>query len=625
MIRCPLRFFALPVAGLFLFSAMPAYAEDTVAAFHPSKAWSAGPTAKISEYGGECVLQNEFNNGFILQFKGSSNWVQSLDVNFRQSVFEAGKSYQASLSVPGHTEATLSAKAISGNVLSITLKGHKELFKEARTNAVLDANIEGNNFRFYLTGFTDAAKNFERCMAGGSALAAEKTDGMAGVGVAPPQVNNAHTANEAAAFEATEKQVAAVIAEPVAQDIPYTKDHEIIEYSPVPTARTRAPQKRPEILPHKKLSAQLAQEISTNPELINGDHDAMITQTLSNSGRIGDDADEGLAMPPSFTKEAPIPKDIITPAPSPKTAAVVEPVEVEPVREVVVKRPEPIMPTPIQEATVKVEEKLVVEPVVEKNTAPAPKRKYRIIQSEPILSDAVLIDDLNAPLQAKGMAAPVVAEEVVSGVGVAPPKDVEVVVSQPKAQSTLLPLAGEELAIKDTEIAEVPAVEVEQEIAPPKTVSPKTGDMKVTREHYSGTADFSDNIASSSQDIAAYARLTTMEKELELMRAENQALNDELGTALREGEQERLTISSENWNLERATMRYNEAERQIKRLGQQLQKERAQNALEKKELEMMLFDPELTDQAQLARLSQLEQELEAARAALAGANGQALP
>ena len=110
------------------------------------------------------------------------------------------------------------------------------------------------------------------------------------------------------------------------------------------------------------------------------------------------------------------------------------------------------------------------------------------------------------------------------------------------------------------------------------------------------------------------ARLATLEEKIDALQAENAALNDELNTALREGEEERLSISSENWNLEKATMLYNEAERQNKKLGMQLQKERAQWAMEKKELEAMLFDPQLTTQEQLAKLSRLEQELEAAKA-----------
>lgn len=56
-------------------------------------------------------------------------------------------------------------------------------------------------------------------------------------------------------------------------------------------------------------------------------------------------------------------------------------------------------------------------------------------------------------------------------------------------------------------------------------------------------------------------------------------------------------------------MKFNEAERQVKKLGQQLQKERAQCKVEKKDLEGMLFDPQLTNEQQLARLADLEDQL----------------
>ena len=61
---------------------------------------------------------------------------------------------------------------------------------------------------------------------------------------------------------------------------------------------------------------------------------------------------------------------------------------------------------------------------------------------------------------------------------------------------------------------------------------------------------------------------------------------------------------------------YNEAERQIKRLGEQLQRERALRATEKKDLEAQLFDPKITDQQQQARLAELEQKLDEAESRL---------
>ena len=72
---------------------------------------------------------------------------------------------------------------------------------------------------------------------------------------------------------------------------------------------------------------------------------------------------------------------------------------------------------------------------------------------------------------------------------------------------------------------------------------------------------------------------------------------------------ESASIESQNWNLEKATMAYDESERELKRLGQQLQQERAQCAVQKQDLEAQLFDPQLTSQKQLAHLADMEQKL----------------
>ncbi len=105
-------------------------------------------------------------------------------------------------------------------------------------------------------------------------------------------------------------------------------------------------------------------------------------------------------------------------------------------------------------------------------------------------------------------------------------------------------------------------------------------------------------------------KIASLEKRIKLLSDENSVLDDELKLASKNAEDERMSISSDNWNLERATMRYNEAERQIRRMGRQLQTQRAQCELEKSDLENMLFDPKLTSQKQLAKLSSLETELE---------------
>lgn len=111
-------------------------------------------------------------------------------------------------------------------------------------------------------------------------------------------------------------------------------------------------------------------------------------------------------------------------------------------------------------------------------------------------------------------------------------------------------------------------------------------------------------------------KISSLEQQVISLTEKNNFLDNELKTALKDAEKERLSVSSDNWNLERATMRFNEAERQIQRLGRQLQTQRAQCELEKSELENLLFDPKLTSQQQQVKLSSLETALDQAKSEL---------
>jgi hypothetical protein len=105
-----------------------------------------------------------------------------------------------------------------------------------------------------------------------------------------------------------------------------------------------------------------------------------------------------------------------------------------------------------------------------------------------------------------------------------------------------------------------------------------------------------------------------LQKRIKMLEQQNLILDTELKQALKSSEQERITVASENWNLESATLRYNEAERQIKKLGREVQMQRASCLTEKQELEAMLFDPKIAGESQLADLQRLRNENEALKA-----------
>ncbi len=119
-----------------------------------------------------------------------------------------------------------------------------------------------------------------------------------------------------------------------------------------------------------------------------------------------------------------------------------------------------------------------------------------------------------------------------------------------------------------------------------------------------------DGSISISQLRSVEAQLQSVEKERDTLRSQI----DKMGNSK---EDNLLKLSGSDWNLEQATRRYNEAEREIRRLGSQLEQARTQCTTEKKEIEYMLFDPAIATQQQISKLMTLETEVNASKDALA--------
>ncbi len=430
-------------AGVGFFS-IASFAQDVPVSFYPKSPWEIGELEVVSDFSGECAIQTEFNNGFILQMNGSSDWVQLLSLNIRQNAFTANEKYNVSLTVPGIKTEIIESTAFKSNVISIPVKGHKDLYKAIRDSGVLDISIEDNSFRFILTGFTGASKNFEYCMAGSKNPSTEITT------AAPTEI---------------ETEIEA-------------------EANTVKTANIKNPN----------------EELSVSTKDMDDDAKAYLVNEA-----VDFEAEELQAVEPAA---------IDTDMPSETVEEIIE------------------------------ETKVVSPPAIEEDHF-----EYEKNSALPNLTPVADTNNQN---------------DVIGGIAVSNPVLTEI----------------------------------------------KTPDTIIHKETYTAQADFTTpSNAIQGADTVALAKIA----ELEAALAQTQ---QELKTALAEGQQEHFSVESDNWNLERATKRYNEAERQMKRLGQELQKERAQCVVEKKELEMMLFDPKISSQEQLAHLASLEDELREANATI---------
>lgn len=129
---------------------------------------------------------------------------------------------------------------------------------------------------------------------------------------------------------------------------------------------------------------------------------------------------------------------------------------------------------------------------------------------------------------------------------------------------------------------------------------------QIAQAQSSGPADQVADVESITRIRTLEVKLDDAGKKIADLQRENEELRDEK-------ERKLLRVSSDNWNLEEATRRYNEAEREIRRMASLVEENKSLCAQEKVELEGMLFDPSVTDQEQLARLSGLENKLRTAQ------------
>lgn len=113
------------------------------------------------------------------------------------------------------------------------------------------------------------------------------------------------------------------------------------------------------------------------------------------------------------------------------------------------------------------------------------------------------------------------------------------------------------------------------------------------------------------------SQLRSIETQLHSVEQERDALRAQIDKMGENQENDLLKLSGSDWNLEQATRRYNEAEREIRRLGSQLEQSRSRCAAEKKEIEYMLFDPAIATQQQISKLMTLESEVNVTKEALA--------
>lgn len=98
--------------------------------------------------------------------------------------------------------------------------------------------------------------------------------------------------------------------------------------------------------------------------------------------------------------------------------------------------------------------------------------------------------------------------------------------------------------------------------------------------------------------------------QIERLQSEKKELKDGFEKLQKDNEAKQLKQVGGNWDLEQATKRYQESQREIRRLGARIEEEQLKCEAEKKQVESMLFDPEITQTSQISKLNSLKDQLQ---------------
>lgn len=562
-----------------------AFASDPSLYFYPAQKWSVAQTGG-DDSAPTCALSNSFNNGFGINISGTPAGLSALEIDFRQSSFEAGKRYEVVYSVPGQSREIFQATARTGSVLSSDISSRSAFSEALQSAATMDLSIQGNEFRLYLTGFAKAMEEYRDCISPPAAIAA--IDEME----SPPEFAD----SEAEPIESAPADVASS------------------EISPAPAAddlAASAPPIMPEPAPSEiaALSSDVPETDGKKKEM-----DDIVAQATSLADRY-----EASRSPAA---EAP------------------EPIAFE-------DSSQPFFDAPQDQAAAdEISDPLPALEQAEDATPPARPRFTEKLQNSMAARSAEYKPQESAA-EASALSAPETAEPASAAPSgpsgdVLKTKDDVIFFGAPKP-----PQKDEKQSASEIDAAPMPAPKPEHKSVtipaykmtkqsasmeadltgaglPPEATEPAAGEDFASSDTMDSLATASAALEPSSgiagEDfIQMRDKIRDLEAQVSRLSAENQTLDSELKSNLKDAEEERLSVSSDNWNLERATMRYNEAERQLKRLGRQLQAARQQCTSEKQELETMLFDPQVTEQQQLAKLSAMEEELAKAKSELQNA------
>lgn len=579
--------------GLFITAAIFSPAQGQEQALQPQGAWALTKIDRSAQGGNSyCTLSRKYDHDIVLSLGRNQTEEYSLAIDFQRQTFEKDKSLKINLQPgPGQIRA-YDMMPTSDKALVIRLGWDTGFFDALNKSQQMKVKIAEKSYAFAMPEIQKGQGELQDCMEGLKAASkggepAQQTKDVLAAEASGSKEFNAGKSDEKIAVAAAEKSVLQNFADSITAQEPKLNDE--------------AGAKR------KNFGSKGGEDkVSAKPE---PEEDAKTAKA---------------AVPrPPVEDVAPQPEYIKRPAPSKPEAPDTKIAAAAPV----VPAPELAKIAPAAEndnsdaeisALQKRLDQMAVENAALKQKAPA--NDAAAIETQKQLAAAAvakksLEDSSAAEISALQKRLDQIAAENTALKQKAPANEA----AAAETQKQLAAASADKKALED----KIKALEEKQaKAAKPEDVAKTDARNK---ELEIKNAQLEDSLRNAqvrigetavNTEAAALRKIADLEVKLDAAKTDNSTLAKQLESLKVQQEDGRLSVVAGDWNLEQATKRFNEAEREIQRLGKQLEQERMSCNREKAEIEQMLFDPAVADQKQIQKLSQLEKDLDEANAKL---------
>ncbi len=562
--------------GLFVTATFLPPAMGQEQSLQPQGAWALTKIDRSAQGGTSyCTLSRRYDDGIVLSLGRNQTEEYSLAIDFQKPVFTKDKSLKINLQPgPGQIRA-YDMMPSSEKAVVVRLGWDTGFFDSLNQSQQMKVKIADKGYSFAMPEIAKGQDDLEGCMEGlqaagkGNAKTAQTKD-----------VLNAQAGSTTKEFDAGkvgEKTASAAA---------------------LPSPASIEAQKEQVAQQEKTILKEFAESIKSQEPSLNND-DGAPRRNFATKGDDKGDEKKAVQVADAVKAKAPMPGQ-----------AVQQPE--------LVKRPPPVpvptVPAPVIAAKAPVAAPIVKEPeIAAKLAATSPAAEFKRAEE-----DQRALQKADAELKAaQARMNQIAAEnEALKAKAAAPTPDM---------QKQIAAMQAEKIALQQKLDQ---AQQEKDKLAKPEDVAAAQAKAK---ELEIKNAQLEDSLRKSQVRIAEAAvntetkslrRVAELETRLEAAQKDNTALARQLDSFKLQQEDKSVALVAGDWDLEKATKRYNEAEREIRRIALQLEQARTNCNREKAEIEQMLFDPAVTDKQQIERLTSLEDQLEGARAEIAALKAQ---